>query len=74
MTVKDLVLRYEVDVLTRLETLEEEKASIATFSSHDEDLFKDLDDQIAHWKATLADILTVIDREGFRLKRPASAT
>lgn len=74
MTVKDLVLRYEVDVLTRIETLEEEKADIAKFGSRGEDLFKDLDDQIAHWKASLADILTVIDREGFRLKRPDSAT
>jgi hypothetical protein len=68
VTVKDLVLRYEVDVLTRIETLEEEKADIAKFANHGEDLFKDLDDQIAHWNATLADILTVIDREGFRSK------
>ena len=66
MTVKDLVLRYEVDVLTRIETLEEEKADIARFRRDGEELFKDLDDQIGHWKATLADILTVIDREGFR--------
>jgi uncharacterized protein (UPF0335 family) len=65
VTIKDLVLRYEVDVLTRIETLEEEKADIARFGSN---LFKDLDDQIAHWKATLADILTVIGREGFRSK------
>ena len=73
MTVKDLVLRYEVDVLTRIETLEEEKDNIAKLGSHGEDLFKDLDDQIAHWKASLADILTVIEREGFRSERPGSA-
>lgn len=66
MTVKDLVLRYEVDVLTRIEMLEEEQADIAKVGIHSQDLFKDCDDQIAHWKASLADILTVIDREGFR--------
>lgn len=67
MTTKDLILRYEVDVLTRIETLEEEKAAlIRQVDGDDEELFKDCDDQIAHWKATLADILTVIEREGLR--------
>jgi hypothetical protein len=67
MTIKDLILRYEVDVLTRIQTLEEEKAAmIEQLEDDDDDLFKDCDDQIAHWKATLADILTVIDREGLR--------
>jgi hypothetical protein len=62
-----LILRYEVDVLTRIETLEEEKAALTRhIGDNDEDVFKDCDDQIAHWKATLADILTVIDREGLR--------
>ena len=64
---RDLILRYEVDVVTRIETLEEEKAEmIEQLEDDDEALFKDCDDQIAHWKATLADILTVIDREGLR--------
>jgi hypothetical protein len=67
VTIKDLVLRYEVDALTRIEVLGEEKAAmIKQLEGDDEDLFKDCDDQIAHWKATLADILTVIDREGLR--------
>jgi hypothetical protein len=67
VTIKDLVLRYEVDVLTHIQTLEEEKAAmIEQLEDDDEDLFKDCDDQIAHWKATLADIQTVIDREGLR--------
>jgi hypothetical protein len=67
VTTKDLILRYEVDVLTRIETLEEEKAAlIRQVDGDDEELFKDCDDQIAHWKATLADILTVIEREGLR--------
>lgn len=67
MTIKDLVLRYEVDVLTRIETLEEEKAAMIKHLEDDgEELFRDCDDQIAHWKATLADILTVINREGLR--------
>jgi hypothetical protein len=67
VTIKDLVLHYEVDVLTRIQTLEEEKAAmIEQLDDNDEDLFKDCDDQIAHWKATLADIQTVIDREGLR--------
>jgi uncharacterized protein (UPF0335 family) len=67
VTTRDLILRYEVDVLTRIETLEEEKAALTRqIEGDDEDLFKDCDDQIAHWKATLADILTVIDREGLR--------
>ena len=67
MTIRDLVLRYEVDALTRIQILEEEKAAMIEQPEDDnEDLFKDCDDQIAHWKATLADILTVIDREGLR--------
>ncbi len=67
MTIKDLILRYEIDVLARIQTLEEEKAEmIKQLEDDDEELFKDCDDQIAHWKATLADILTVIDREGLR--------
>jgi hypothetical protein len=67
VTIKDLVLRYEVDVLTRIQTLEEEKAEmIERLEDDDEDLFKDYEDQIAHWKVTLADIQTVIDREGLR--------
>ena len=67
MTIRDLVLRYEVDALTRIQTLEEERAAmIEQLEDDNEDLFKDCDDQIAHWKATLADILTVIDREGLR--------
>ena len=67
MTIRDLVLRYEVDALTRIQILEEEKAAmIEQLEDDNEDLFKDCDDQIAHWKATLADILTVIDREGLR--------
>jgi hypothetical protein len=68
VTLKDLVLRYESDVLIRIETLEEEKAEIdgALHNEHDEGFYRDWDEQIAHWKATLADIQTVIDREGFR--------
>jgi hypothetical protein len=67
VTIRDLILRYEVDVLTRIETLEEEKAALTRHIGDDnEELFKDCDDQIAHWKATLADILAVIDREGLR--------
>lgn len=67
MTIRDLILRYEVDALTRIQILEEEKAAmIEQLEDDNEDLFKDCDDQIAHWKATLADILTVIDREGLR--------
>lgn len=67
MTIEDLILRYEIDVLTRIEALGEEKAQmIEQLEDDDEDLFKDCDDQIAHWKATLADIQTVIDREGLR--------
>ena len=67
MTIRDLILRYEVDVLTRIQVLEEDKAAlIGQLEGDDEDLFKDCDDQIAHWKATLADILTVIEREGLR--------
>jgi hypothetical protein len=67
VTIRDLILRYEVDVLTRIQTLEEEKAAlIRELEGDDEDLFKDCDDQIAHWKATLADILTVIEREALR--------
>ena len=34
---------------------------IEQLEENDETLFKDCDDQIAHWKATLADIVTVID-------------
>lgn len=67
MTIEDLILRYEIDVLTRIEALGEEKAQmIEWLEDDDDDLFKDCDDQIAHWKATLADIQTVIDREGLR--------
>lgn len=67
MTIRDLILRYEVDVLARIETLEEEKAALTRqIEGDDKELFNDCDDQIAHWKATLADILTVIDREGLR--------
>ena len=67
MTIKDLILRYEVDVLNRIETMEEEKAAmIEALEDDDDELFKDCDDQIAHWKATLADIQVVIDREGLR--------
>ena len=61
------MLRYEVDVLTRIETLEEEKATLVKQGGDDaEDLFKDVDDQINHWNATLADIQAVIDRERLR--------
>jgi hypothetical protein len=67
VTIEDLILRYEIDVLTRIEALGEEKAQmIEWLEDDDDDLFKDCDDQIAHWKATLADIQTVIDREGLR--------
>jgi hypothetical protein len=67
VTIKDLILRYEVDALTRIETLEEEKAEMIEQLEDDSDyLFKDSDDQIAHWKATLVDIQAVIDREGLR--------
>lgn len=67
MTIRDLVLRYKVDALTRIKILGEEKAAmIEQLEDDNEDLFKDCDDQIAHWTATLADILTVIDREGLR--------
>jgi hypothetical protein len=68
VTIKDLVLRYECDVLIRIQTLEEEKAEIGGTlqNEHDEEFYRDWDDQIAHWKATLADIQTVIDRERFR--------
>jgi hypothetical protein len=68
VTIKDLVLRYECDVLIRIQTLEEEKAEIdgTLQNEYDEEFYRDWADQIAHWKATLADIQTVIDRERFR--------
>jgi tRNA A22 N-methylase len=68
LTIRDLVLRYESDVLTRLETLEEDKAEIGgtLHNERDEEFYRDWDDQIEHWKATLADIQSVIEREGFR--------
>jgi len=63
-----LVLRYESDVLIRVQTLEGEKVEIIAelHNEHDEDVYKDWDDQIAHWKATLTDIQKVITR--YRLR------
>ncbi len=71
MTIEDLVLRYETDVLTRIQTLEEDKAEMTARLQDEDDgeLCRDWDDQIAHWKVTLADIRTVIDREGLRSKK-----
>jgi hypothetical protein len=71
VTVTDLVLRYESDVLIRIQTLEEERAELieAIHNEDGEELTKDLDDQIAHWKATLTDIQNVIERDGLRRKR-----
>ncbi len=68
MTLKELVLCYEGDVLIRIQTLEDEKADIVSqlHNENAEDFYQDWDDQIAHWKATLAEIRTVIDREGLR--------
>ena len=68
MTLEDLVLRHETDVFIRVQTLEGEKVeSIAELhNEHDEDFYKDWDDQIAHWKATLTDIQKVITKYGLR--------
>src|SRR6266545_1528382 len=67
-TARHLVLRYESDVLIRVQTLEGEKVEIIAelHNEHDEDVYKDWDDQIAHWKATLTDIQKVITR--YRLR------
>jgi len=48
VTIKDLVLRYESDVLIRIQTLEEEKAEIGGTlqNRHDEEFYRDRDDQI----------------------------
>ena len=68
MTVYDLVLQYESDVLTRIQALEGDRAELINElgNREDEDSHKDWDDQIAHWKATLAAIQTVIKREHLR--------
>jgi hypothetical protein len=68
MTVSDLVLQYESDVLTRIQALEEDEAELINELSNreNEDSCKDWDDQIAHWKVTLAAIQSVIKREHLR--------
>ncbi len=68
MTVSDLVLQYEDDVLTRIQTLEEDKAELIKQLDNLEnrDFYRDRDDQIAHWKATLVVIRNVIERERLR--------
>ena len=68
MTVGDLVLQYESDVLTRIQTLEEDKAGLINEldSRVDNDPYNDWDDQVAHWKATLAVIQSVIERDRLR--------
>jgi hypothetical protein len=67
-TLEDLVLRYEDDVQSRIETLEGDKAELfgQLHNGDDVDFYRDLNDQIAHWKATLGDIQEVIDRENLR--------
>jgi hypothetical protein len=68
MTVSDLVLQYEDDVLSRIQTLEEDKAELIKQLDNLEnrDFCRDWDDQIAHWKATLVVIQDVIKRERLR--------
>ncbi len=68
MTVRDLVLQYEDDVITRIQTLEEDKAELINEldNRENEQFYRDWDDQIAHWKATLIVIQSVIERDRLR--------